>query len=149
MELEPEDDLSVLASGLKLSSGEPAEEEEEEEEEIFSGAEDRSVATVLDYFAEYSAAKERHDSGISGSPVSISDAEPLQDGAAKDTAPPTAAVTVSTTAKDAVKDASAEVKYAAGGSPEKKQKAAAVSGPEGRLKKRRSRSQRRDDRSDR
>ena len=146
MELEPEDDLSVLASSLKLSSGEPA---EEEEEEIFSGAEDRSVATVLDYFAEYSAAKERHDSGISGSPVSISDAEPLQDGAAKDTAPPTAAVTASTTAKDAVKDASAEVKYAAGGSPEKKQKAAAVSGPEGRLKKRRSRSQRRDDRSDR
>jgi hypothetical protein len=76
-------------------------EEEEEDENLFAGADDRSVATVLDYFAEYSAAKERHDSGISGSPVSISDSEQLvAEGAVVDDTAPIEADTAQAKVKD-------------------------------------------------
>jgi hypothetical protein len=98
-----------------LATAHPAEddEEEEEDENLFAGADDRSVATVLDYFAEYSAEKERHDSGISGSPVSISDSEQLhQEGAFVDTAP-TLAETAQASVKDAVKDVRVGAKDAA------------------------------------
>jgi hypothetical protein len=76
-----DDGLTALV-GLQKSAVEEnksAEEEEEEELELAHALVRSSPA--LDFFAEYSAAKERHDSGISGSPVSTSDCEPLGNGA--------------------------------------------------------------------
>jgi hypothetical protein len=76
-----DDGLTALV-GLQKSAVEEnksAEEEEEEELEL-AHALVSSSSPALDFFAEYSAAKERHDSGISGSPVSTSDCEPLGNG---------------------------------------------------------------------
>jgi len=75
-----DDNLTALVDPQKTATsavGEKKPAEEEEEEELVLAHASVSSSPVLDFFAEYSAAKERHDSGISGSPVSTSDCEPL------------------------------------------------------------------------
>ncbi len=164
-----EDDASLSAAHKFLAT--PADEGEEEEESLFLGADERpgagpttTTTTVLDYFAEYSAAKERHDSGISGSPVSISDLDPLeleQDNGSEGLETVTA-ITAGATAKKGKKDLKDVAKYVGGGSgrtqgaikndrPDKDRKTALAKtvGAEGRLRKRPSRSQRRDDQRNR
>jgi hypothetical protein len=72
-----DDGLTALVGLQKSAVEENKSAEEEEEEELELAHALVSSSPALDFFAEYSAAKERHDSGISGSPVSTSDCEPL------------------------------------------------------------------------
>jgi hypothetical protein len=76
-----DDGLTALVGLQKSAVKENKSAEEEEEEELELAHALVSSSPALDFFAEYSAAKERHDSGISGSPVSTSDCEPLGNGA--------------------------------------------------------------------